>query len=114
MKREAMLICPKMDNAGNSLEAVRKHLVKELCKAFGGATVSEAQGAWVDPNSGELYDEPVWQIVSAVDVDDLIAEMKLRSLAHWLCDAAQQLAVYLRQASGEVEIVTPERVPMAA
>lgn len=101
--REGLIILPQQTNEGESLDALRTATVADLVDRFGGATVRNAVGSWRD-DSGKLYQEPVWELVTAYeptpDNDAL-----LKAIAADVGRAANQLAVYLRYASGNVEIL---------
>jgi len=102
--KEAMVICPQRDNDGHGLGHVKHYAVLSMCKAFGGCTVSSAQGTWEAPD-GTLVTEPVWQLVSAYDEADKANDAKLTSVALYIGHEGKQQAVYTRYASGEVAIL---------
>jgi len=103
--REGLVICPKFDNNGNPLETLKDAAVRDMIAAFGGCTIREAQGAWVNPD-GKLFVEPVWELVSAYDPDSLAGDAALTDIAKRIGTEGRQEAVYLRYASGDVEIVS--------
>ena len=103
MLREALVVVPKADNESHSLVALRDKTVGALVDAFGGATVIDANGAWRD-GSGKLYNEPVWQFVSAYEPSES-HDAVLRNIAQQVGQEGKQLAVYVRYAGGNVEIL---------
>ena len=101
--REALIICPRHDNEGNTLEGLRAMAVAALVTAFGGCTVQEAFGHWADA-TGRVVSEPVWQLVTACVHSDDTADT-LRSVAEMIGKLGRQWAVYVRLADGSVEII---------
>ena len=53
----AQIMFPKYDNQGYKLTTPTM-LKKEICKKFGGCTISDGNGAWIS-DKGKLYDEPI-------------------------------------------------------
>lgn len=101
--REARIILPVADNAGNPLDLIHRRLARALCQTFGGATVAETRGMWVS-SSGKLYDEPGRAYdVAMADTPENAA--MLRAIAMTAGASAGQEAVYVRFASGEVNII---------
>lgn len=101
--REARIILPKADNAGNDMALAHADLARTLCQTFGGATANQTRGMWVSPE-GKLYDEP--GIAYDVAMEDTADNDKaLRSIAVRFGERCGQEAMYVRYASGEVEIV---------
>ena len=100
--REALIILPKADNHGHDLTQVRNATLTRMIDAFGGCTVRDAQGYWVD--KGKLYNEPVTELVSAYAPTEF-NDQTLREIATHAGHDAKQLAVYVRFASGEVELI---------
>jgi hypothetical protein len=101
--REALIICPKHGNDGADLLPVRAHVAKRLMRAFGGCTVREAAGMWEGPDGAD-YCEPVWELVAACEPGP-DAEATLRDCAADVARLGNQLAVYVRFPSGDVEII---------
>lgn len=103
--REARILLPKQTNDGRSNDGVRKTLVRFACQTFGGATVSTVEGAWVDPKTGDLYEEPSWAIDVAgeatEDNDDIVLHM-----GRVVIREGEQLAAYVRTFSGDVQIIS--------
>jgi hypothetical protein len=107
-----MIVCPKADNAGVCLKSVRDVALGYLVDKFGGATVRDAVGIWRDPKTGHLHNEPVWELVSAYEPSQASHNV-LQGVAQWLGEAGRQEAVYVRFASGDVEIVDTRRTAPA-
>lgn len=107
MLRNAFLTFPLNDNAGLALPFVHSMLRLDLCKAFGGVTVSTAQGSWIDSATGREYHEPVnlYKIAAEWNADQVAA---LRTLAARYGALAEQLAVMVELADGRVEFINPE------
>jgi hypothetical protein len=86
------LTIPRKDNGGNSLVAVRKYAAERLIEWFGGATATNAEGAW--KGDTRVYTEPV--VVYAVDVGDTSdAFARLHALALYVKRVAAQESVYV-------------------
>ena len=101
--REAKIIAPLRDNDGLSLAHQIALAQSELVKAFGGCTRSLAVGSWCAPD-GTLMTEDVCQLVAACEPGRW-ADATLGAIAQRFGVAARQLAVYVRYASGDVEII---------
>lgn len=114
--REGLITVPKCDNNGKPLDLLIEWAMETLAKRFGGVTAVEARGSWVGPD-GKFYNEPVIQLITAYDPDNRSDDSFLAGLAVNAGIAANQLAMYVRYASGEVEIIEikqPEAMPAAA
>lgn len=103
MLRESTIICPQHDNLGRSLQHVEKYAVKALCAQFGGCTSVCAKGHWVD-DSGKTVSEPVWQLITAYE-PGLSNDAKIDNVARYIGREGQQHAVYVKYASGDVNII---------
>lgn len=103
--REAMLIAPVNDNNGASLRGELDQTVATLIDTFGGVTISDAFGSW--SNGGKVVTEPVKQLVVAMDQTPE-NDSKFRFIAESFGRLARQLAVYVRYASGSVEIIATD------
>lgn len=101
--RESVLIVPKRDNDGGDLAAVQSQAAESLIDAFGGVTVQEATGGWKAPD-GTVILEPVWRLISAYEPKPE-NDKKIKAIAEAIGKAAHQIAVYIRYAGGNVEIV---------
>lgn len=112
--REGMLIVPQRDNAGRDLKRLRSQIAADMVDAFGGVTATDATGYWSTPDQRFMMEEPVTQLVSAYEPTPE-NDSKLRDLALRVGHDGKQIAVYVRYASGNVEIVnTEEPVKLAA
>lgn len=100
--REGLINVPKFDNDGNSLDHVVTDAVESLATLFGGVTVVEAMGSWF--HEGKLYREPIMQIMTAYTPSKENDKL-LRTVAATIGVKAKQIAMYVRLASGEVEII---------
>lgn len=103
--REGMIVVPKFDNSQRPLQALHAEVLQGAVEGFGGVTMREAYGAWQDPKTGQKYLEPVVEFVVAYDPDSLDGDAKLTDLARLVGDKGRQEAVYVRYASGDVEII---------
>lgn len=108
MAREGMIAIPQNGNNGHSLDGLRKQIIAALISSFGGATAVNAMGYWQSPN-GELFQEPITQLVSAYEPTPE-NDSKLKAIAERIGKDGSQLAVYVRYASGNVEILNTEGV----
>lgn len=109
--REAAIIVPKFSNRGNSLHNVLRTTEAALVAAFGGCTAIEAAGSW--QGSDTTYREAVVHFTVAYEpcVDN---NMKLFGIAQGVVKDADQEAVYIRYADGEVKFVTPAHIEKVA
>lgn len=103
--REGLITIPKCDNDGHSLDHLVESTMMAFAKHFGGVTVVDAIGSWIDQETGKLYREPVTQIITAYDPECKAHDAFIRRIAFQIAEASDQLAMYVRYASGEVEIL---------
>lgn len=96
------LIIPKLDNDGSDNAAVIEDAVRTMCGTFGGATVYDAAGFWVNPE-GHLYRDEVSVIVSAATVEGAARDAML-ALARRVLDLTDQEAVFV-SINGKAEII---------
>lgn len=89
--RIAQINLPLFDNDGASLASVHENLQRDLCTIFGGYTVTEGQGAWMD--GGKLYAEPVAIYQVAYD-HRVTADQSVIDAAQHYGRAAKQIAVF--------------------
>ena len=111
--REGLITIPKKDNNGKPLDDLIEVTLRMFAKKFGGATAIEAQGAWIGPD-GKLYREPVMQIITAYDPSDRSGDEFLWNTSANAGLGTGQLAMYVRYASGEVEIIELKDAQIAA
>lgn len=104
-KREAMIIVPKTDNDGESLELLHIDIEHHLCATFGGFTATDVRGGWLD--NGKVYRDTSVAYTILVS-DGWSDEEELFDAAQWLAFAARQEVVYLRLPTGEVHFVTED------
>lgn len=95
---------PTLDNNGAGIVHAHEKLQKGLCQAFGGYTVTEGQGAWMD--NGKLYAEPVMVYQAAYDPHTIPADL-LREMAQFTGKDAKQIAMFI-VIDGEAEIIDIE------
>jgi hypothetical protein len=98
------MIIPHRDNDGSDNAAVIESSIRALCAKFGGVTVYDAKGFWVNPE-GRLYQDDVAVLVSAAlsqEQESVAAD--LRALAREVLAATDQEAVFLSVA-GQAEII---------
>lgn len=111
--KEALIICPKTDNEGNSTADVFAAAVQELILSFDGVTVSDAEGHWRN-SAGRTYHERVWQLHVACDETAPWTNSELRDVASHILHDAKQQSVYLRLPSGDVEFISAQIAAIAA
>lgn len=102
--REGLINVPKFDNDGNSLDAAINAAMSSIAEMFGGVTAIEAQGLWLGPD-GTPYREPIVQLVTAYDPASGMHDAYLKGIAKFVGEQTKQLAMYVRYASGDVEII---------
>ncbi|AUQ92776.1 hypothetical protein PhaeoP24_04218 (plasmid) [Phaeobacter inhibens] len=96
------LIIPTLDNDGSDNSAIIERNIAQMCKLYGGATVTDAKGYWIN-DEGRLFEDAVKVLVSATtDKDSAMAE--LEKLAQDILDATDQEAVFL-SVGGEAKII---------
>ncbi len=99
--RIAQINLPVLDNNGAGMVHVHEKLQRDLCAAFGGYTVTEAQGAWMD--KGKLYAEPVMVYQVAYEPNST-AVSQLKAEARHIGAMAKQIAIFI-VIDGEAEIL---------
>ena len=110
---EARLILPTKGNEGESLNAVHETLRRKLAKTFGGYTALPIYGGWID-DAGALIEEPGIAYDVAMDISEA-NRAALNDIAGELAASANQSAIYVRHAFGEVEFIrSPVTVARAA
>lgn len=107
--RLATINLPTHDNAGVSLAVETDFLRNLILDNFGGFTETSARGAWKDDATGIVYREPV--TVFSIGMDATLENASLlRLLAGRIARDAAQVCVFITQANGDVEFVSPETV----
>jgi len=99
---EVRLIVPYQDKEGNPADV--DHFQAQAIKIAGGVTRYDAHGSWLDDN-GALIKEPV-AILDVACEPGSAEESELHSLATEVLVRLKQDAVYFRDASGNVTLVT--------
>lgn len=102
--REAVLILPNADNAGESVSAVHTALSVAILEAFGGYSAADVRGAWRDESTGAVYSDESTEYRIAADWNPEQVDL-LERLAARYGFAAGQIAVYVRHATGRVVFV---------
>lgn len=100
----ARIILPLMDNQYRDLFAVHQALKRMLLAAWGGYTASPGDGAWRGPD-GKVFAERVMIYEIAMELGDVL---KLREIARYICNEAQQESVMIVTPHGDVDFVRPE------
>ena len=104
MITEATIILP----AETPLNAVEMDRLRhDLVSHFGGYTVQSARGAWLSPNTGKIYEEPVNVYTIASDWDNQRNVLKLSDIASDAADRLGEECVYVRFPNRGVLFVTP-------
>lgn len=86
---EFKIILPKKDNEGITLDHEKK--VIDLCKAFGGATVSENNGFWFD--EGKLYKDENIQVACFYSELDSTMKEAIKEVVSYGFNDCKQLAI---------------------
>lgn len=107
--RLGVIHLPRYTNDGESLADLHGDLAHALLNAFGGCTSFKADGFWRDNGKDYVEDVQVYQV--AAD-DTGVNNAKLSQIAIHYGVAADQIAVYTQDFSGEVRILPCDcRVP---
>lgn len=106
---EGKIIIPATDKAGNvaPARAALRATCINMAEGFGGYTVTDGQGGWID-NQGHLVEEDVKIVTVAYDdYSDPNADMFLLNSARQVAADLDQDCVYVKFADGIVELVEP-------
>jgi hypothetical protein len=102
MKTEAKLIIPNTAKSPGDAARALQVTCRDCAAAFGGYTVTQGDGGWMDP-AGVLITEPVSILtvacentIAAMDILDTIAD----NVGHW----ARQDCIYIVYPNGRVYI----------
>lgn len=77
-----------------------KIISSKMAELFGGATIYNADGAWLAKNK-KLVNEKITIVKSYCDNDTFIKnEGKIKKIAYWLCEAMKQEAVSVETSQG--------------
>lgn len=109
--REAKIILPKADNDGNQLNSLHMLVCRTLAIEYGGFTKATVFGGWWD--NGKYFEDESWEYRIAMDNTPENVS-RLTSLAHDLCVSARQYALYVVYPSGDVAILNPNEMAVAA
>lgn len=99
--KEAQIILPIHDNHGKPLAHIHAELQVALCNTFSGYTAFQANGGWQSCDG--RIEEPVTAYTVAMEPSEA-NDAVFREIALDVGRKARQEAVYIRYASGEVEI----------
>lgn len=100
--REARVVCPIA--SAYSRPQARDRIEDSIVTRFGGFTKTYANGAWRNPDNGEIVSEPVIVYDVAVS-DDPTAAKDLIAVAQQIKREFAQECVYLRFPDGEVHFI---------
>lgn len=100
--REASIILPLRDNAGAKVEAAHKALQEALIASFGGFSHRPVWGAWQD--GGTVYRDRSREYTVAADWNPAL-RVRLKRLARMAGVKARQVAMYVRDDTGEAHIL---------
>lgn len=101
--REGKVIIPITGNSGECLSAVHTWLARGIIKMFGGVTVTEGVGAWINPDTGVLHNDPV-KVFHVAATNSTTNNDRIRSLAILAGGKAREHAVYFVGFDGNVSI----------
>lgn len=105
--RVATIILPNDDNNGNDISDVHAAMQTVLVDTFGGFTATASNGAWRDDKTGKIHVEPGQVYYVAMD-DTAENRAKLESIALFYGHMANQIAMMVTHANGEVTFVDCE------
>jgi hypothetical protein len=99
--REASIILPCDPTEKRLFETEHRHLAAKLANHFGGFTVTEGKGGWIDPSNGKtIYDDV--RVYTVAMEPTPANDRLLDDLVIVTAKMLRQKAVYVRHASGEV------------
>jgi hypothetical protein len=99
---ETKIIIPVHDNDGSDNADVLDRTIRRMCTLFGGATVYQARGFWLN-DEGRLFIDDVNVVVSAATKVDEAREA-LRALARDVLSLTDQESVFI-SIDGAAEII---------
>lgn len=103
MKTEFVIHLMVSDNNHHDLTNLNNKTLVSIAKAFGGFTVTEGRGGWVN-EEGKLFDEAILRVTIAAD-NTPENSGKLKQIALNYKQEANQEAVYIRAMDGAVLFV---------
>jgi hypothetical protein len=100
--QEAAVIVPHRTRLGAPGDVIRKGLLAEACRLFGGYTELTGTGGWINPQ-GYAIREPISYVIVAAPADtgDVLVQAWAARVAHDL----DQDEVFIRYGDGSVEIL---------
>ncbi len=104
--RQATIIVPSSEQAALS------YAKRQAAKLFGGYTITQGQGGWIDA-SGALIDEPVSILTIACEPCEA-ANAKLDHIADEIGHIGRQDAVFVSYPTGDVAIRNTSPTQLAA
>lgn len=100
----ARIILPKFDNDGVSLEAENKTVLVGIASDFGGFTLTEGRGAWVD--NGKLYYDESLIVDIAYNGDNPTEFVQnVRDVAEEVKTSHRQQAVYVHFCEADIRFI---------
>jgi hypothetical protein len=110
--RELSFIAPLHTNSGEDTAAALAITERELLASFGGFTREQGiSGAWLDDNGREYEDASIRYVIASDWTEEALD--RLRAIVAHFAFMAEQLSVYVKLASGDVEFINPTHVPPA-
>lgn len=106
--QENVIHLMKTDNQGNDIAELNDRFIRNVCRVFGGATVTEGKGLWYS-DTGIKFEDNILRVVTAFDPsassDGLVNNRQhFEHLANLYKEEAKQEAVYIVIA-GEVSFI---------
>ena len=80
-------------------ERIIKIVLTRMSQAFGGCTATHSIGSWLSNTHG-LITEPVTIAQSYYDIDPIVADRKVKSIARWIKKELQQESVSIQSNDG--------------
>ena len=106
--QENIIHLMKTDNQGNDIAELNDRFIRNVCRVFGGATVTEGKGLWYSEH-GLKFEDNILRVSTAFDpsasTDGLINNrQRFENMAQQYKDDAMQESVYIVIA-GEVSFI---------
>ena len=103
--REAKITLPKQDHSGKYMADAHSDLHNMIVEHFGGYTLTEGHGVWVNPETGERFQDEVFQYHIAM-WPDMDSKCLLTTIAEYLLTSTDQHCIYVVHADGTVQFVS--------